>query len=202
MIEVTVPDIGDFIDVEIVEVLVAEGDEVSAEDPLVVVESEKASMEVPSPVAGVVRELLVKVGDRVSAGSRLAPLEPAEGGAAAEADDAERAEVHAQVLVLGSGPGGYTAAFRAADLGLRRRPRGAPREAGRRLPERRLHPVEGAPARRPGGHRGAVAGRASGWAAPEFDIDGVREWKDGVVGKLTGGLDGHGEGAQGARRPR
>ncbi|MCB1757596.1 MAG: FAD-dependent oxidoreductase, partial [Gammaproteobacteria bacterium] len=132
---VEVPDIGDFDDVEIIEVLVNEGDEIDVETSIVTLESDKASMEIPSPIAGTVSSVLVKVGEKVSAGSALIVLEQkatvreskpdtsATDSAAAKPQAAQAAtqhtaaDKHAEVLVLGSGPGGYTAAFRAADLG-------------------------------------------------------------------------------------
>jgi dihydrolipoamide dehydrogenase len=125
--EVKVPDIGDYKDVPVITVFVKPGDVVKAEDALIELESDKATMEVPSPSAGTVAEVKVKVGDRVAEGSVILTLE-AEGGAAAEkpaaAVPAPKAaagggDLHAELLVLGSGPGGYTAAFRAADLGLK-----------------------------------------------------------------------------------
>ena len=142
-VQVKVPDIGDAKDVEVIEVLVQPGDEVAAEDALLTLESDKASMDIPSPQAGKVAEVLVKVGDRVSEGSALMTLEAATTGNAAEqaADSSPGAEESSpapdqgqapsqaaapagdsdrqcDVVVLGAGPGGYTAAFRAADLGL------------------------------------------------------------------------------------
>ena len=140
--EVRVPDIGDFTDVPVIEILVAVGDAVQAEDPLVTLESDKATMDVPAPAAGTVAQLRVAVGDRVSEGSVLMTLEsngdraeplPRKRGAAAEraaavvdepappapAPSESAATATFQVVVLGSGPGGYTAAFRAADLGLK-----------------------------------------------------------------------------------
>src|SRR6185437_15799644 len=142
--EITVPDIGDFSDIPVIEIHVAPGDTVAAEDPLVTLESDKATLDVPAPVAGTVTELRVAVGDTVSAGSVIMVID-AEGGdvpaasataptqqvtetAAAQpaaaataaplvAANIERGDQHAEVLVLGAGPGGYTAAFRAADLG-------------------------------------------------------------------------------------
>src|SRR4051795_11724331 len=112
--EVVVPDIGDFSDVPIIEVLFAEGDSASPEAPLVTLESDKATMDVPAPFAGTVAELRVGVGDRVSEGTVILLLDAEQ---APEPPPAQRADVHAEVLVLGAGPGGYTAAFRAADLG-------------------------------------------------------------------------------------
>ena len=153
--EVRVPDIGDFADVPIIEILVKPGDKVAVEDPLITLESDKATLDVPAPVAGTVASLAVEVGDSVSQGTLVLTLEAAEtdgpapppeptvdetAEAAPEAS-AETAEAGApaapaaaspgaptgdsggedrvDVVVLGSGPGGYTAAFRAADLGLR-----------------------------------------------------------------------------------
>ena len=144
VIEVKVPDIGDFKDVEVIELLVQPGDRVAVEQSLLTVESDKASMEIPSSAAGVVKSLRVKLGDKVSEGSVIAELDAddavASGGG--KADDAKpAAKVEAKpaakaaaasppaavgavdhdcdVLVLGAGPGGYSAAFRAADLGLK-----------------------------------------------------------------------------------
>ncbi|MCV2883061.1 biotin/lipoyl-containing protein, partial [Actibacterium sp. XHP0104] len=128
--EVKVPDIGDFSDVPVISILVSVGDTVAAEDPLIELESDKATMEVPSPAAGVVKELKVAEGDRVSEGSVILVLEGADAGAGADAPAAAPAaaapaapaavaatgtasgpgDIHAEVVVLGSGPGGYTAA--------------------------------------------------------------------------------------------
>ena len=136
VIEVRVPDIGDFQDVEIIEILVKPGDSVEAETSMITLESDKATMDVPAPQAGVVAQLLVKVGDRVSEGSSILKIETSsalEGKSTVEepsrtasvvqepaqaATHPRKADLEAQVVVLGSGPGGYTAAFRAADLGL------------------------------------------------------------------------------------
>ncbi|PZP64653.1 MAG: dihydrolipoyl dehydrogenase, partial [Azospira oryzae] len=145
-LEVRVPDIGDFKDVPIVDILVKPGDRIEKEASLITLESDKATLDVPSPEAGVVKEVKVKVGDRVSKGSLILTLEPVEAEAKtpakAEATGADapqaktlerpmasspapaptsgqRGDLHAEVLVLGAGPGGYTAAFRAADLGQR-----------------------------------------------------------------------------------
>jgi dihydrolipoamide dehydrogenase len=142
--EIKVPDIGDFSDIPVIEIHVAAGDTVTADDPLVTLESDKATLDVPAPVAGTVTELRVAVGDTVSGGSVIMVID-AVGGDAAPAGTAtgpnpqvteiataqpaaaattpaatiplERGDQHAEVLVLGAGPGGYTAAFRAADLG-------------------------------------------------------------------------------------
>src|SRR3954452_24151010 len=141
LVEIKVPDIGDFSDVPIIEVFVSAGDEVAPEDPLITLESDKATMDVPSPAAGTVKDIAVSVGDTVSEGSLILHLDSAavDGKAGAPAAPAPSAEpttpapaagpppatfegevdVECDVVVLGAGPGGYTAAFRAADLGLK-----------------------------------------------------------------------------------
>ncbi|MFM7707815.1 MAG: biotin/lipoyl-containing protein, partial [Gammaproteobacteria bacterium] len=139
--DIKVPDLGSFTDVSVIEVLVKPGDSVEAETPLLTLETDKATMDVPSPKAGTVEAVLVARGDKVSTGSVIARLIPAAAAAAPvsvaaptpvvaptpvsgpPAPAIERGPVpgtdrHAPVLVLGAGPGGYTAAFRAADLGL------------------------------------------------------------------------------------
>ena len=123
VMDVLVPDIGDFTDVPVIEVLVAAGDVVAKDQPLVTLESDKATMEIPAPQAGTVAELLVELGDRVSQGTPILRLEGGAGEPApAEATVPDAAPAaggdRAPLVVLGGGPGGYTAAFRAADLGL------------------------------------------------------------------------------------
>ena len=135
-LETHVPDIGDFKDVEVVEILVKDGDRVVQEQPLITVETDKATMEVPSPHAGQIASVALKVGDRVSRGTLIAVIVQTEGeGAnaasssraalaahdapAATSSDRDRAPVDFDLAVIGSGPGGYSAAFRAADLGLK-----------------------------------------------------------------------------------
>src|SRR5690606_4969190 len=155
LVEVKVPDIGDFKDVEVIELLVKAGDTVSVDQSLVTVESDKASLEIPSSHAGVIKELKIKLGDKVSEGSLLLTLEEAAGAESAAAADTApaaapqaaapapapqaapapaatpaataapaassfggSADIECQMLVLGAGPGGYSAAFRAADLGM------------------------------------------------------------------------------------
>jgi dihydrolipoamide dehydrogenase len=141
LVKVEVPDIGDFTDVDIIEVMVAAGDQIAAEDALITLESDKATIEIPSPQAGKVSEVRVKVNDKVSQGDVILTMELADAAATTEAaveqppaEDAGAqqaqapapeprpapagaSDMHAEVVVLGSGPGGYTAAFRAADLG-------------------------------------------------------------------------------------
>ena len=207
--EVLVPDIGDFTDVPIIEILVEVGEEVAADQPLVVMESDKASMEIPSPEAGTVSELKVAVGDTVSEGTLIAVLAteglPTPGPDAPAADAAparptepgetgqefERAEVHAEVLVLGSGPGGYAAAFRAADLGMdvvlveRYATLGGVCLNVGCIPSKALLHVAKVIA-----EAEIVGTHGISFGAPEIELDGLRTWKDGVVGKLTGGLAG------------
>ncbi|MEJ2633334.1 MAG: dihydrolipoyl dehydrogenase [Acidihalobacter sp.] len=204
-ITVTLPDIGDFKDVEIIEVLVAPGETVEAEASLLTLESDKASMEIPAPQGGTVKELLVKVGDRINQGAPLLTLEPsAAAETAAPADSKSEAvptseptpavesgdaDLLAEVLVLGSGPGGYTAAFRAADL-------------GKRVMLVEKHDVIGGVCLNVGCipskallHTAQVINEAAEFAehgvrfgAPKIDLDGIRAYKDGIIGKLTGGL--------------
>jgi len=138
LVEVLVPDIGNFDSVDVIEVLVKVGDVIAKEDSLITVESDKASMDIPSSHAGTVKEVKVKVGDKVAKDSLILLVEaeaavaaaPAKTEAAAPTPVAQAAatpapaatpvgnsDINTQVVVLGSGPGGYTAAFRAADLG-------------------------------------------------------------------------------------
>ena len=167
----------------------------AVEDPLITLESDKATMDVPSPAAGTVEELAVAVGDTVSEGSLILTLEgvAADGGrarGAAEAGGARVAppapasratvDVECDVVVLGAGPGGYTAAFRAADLGLKTHAGRALRAPRRRLPERRLHPVQGAAARRARCIAEAEESAAHGitFGEPQIDLDALRAWKE------------------------
>jgi dihydrolipoamide dehydrogenase len=201
VIEVRVPDIGDFTDVPIIEVAVKSGDKVKPEDPLVTLESDKASMEVPSPAAGTVKELKVKVGDKVSAGHLILTLatgvgleaRAVPGATAARPPKAARhsggADVECEMLVLGAGPGGYSAAFRSADLGM-----------NTALVER--YPTLGGVCLNVGCipskallHTAAVIDEAKAmathgiaFAAPQIDIAKLRTHKEKVVSRLTGGL--------------
>ncbi|MEA2254750.1 MAG: dihydrolipoamide dehydrogenase [Solirubrobacteraceae bacterium] len=210
LVEVKVPDIGDFADVPVIEVLVSAGDEVAPEDPLVTLESDKATMDIPAPSGGTVAEIRVAVGDTVSQGSLILLLAPA-GGDGAAADGAAPAEapaqaqapaqaagapapeadVRVQVAVLGAGPGGYTAAFRAADLGLRV----ALIDRGETLggvclnvgciPSKALLHVARVLA-----ESEELSASGVSFARPDVDVDALRGWKEGVVGRLTGGLEG------------
>ena len=206
-IDVRVPDVGDFKDVPVIEVHVAKGAAVKAEDPLISLESDKATMDVPSPAAGTVAEVKVQVGDRVSEGSLILRLETgaakpaAAAGAPAPAAaptaptpkpaTGGKGDYHAELLVLGAGPGGYTAAFRAADLGrevilVERWPTlgGVCLNVGCIPSKALLHAAKVIAETKEMGAHGI------GFTAPEIDLDKLRGWKDGVVRKLTGGLAG------------
>jgi dihydrolipoyl dehydrogenase len=212
-IEVKVPDIGDFQDVPIIEVLVKPGDTIEPEDPLIALESDKATMEVPAPQAGTVVEIKVAIGDKVSEGTLILTLEPAEGTSAspatgtatkpaaapaapsatapAAAAHSGGADITCEMMVLGAGPGGYSAAFRSADLGLQTVLverwdvlGGVCLNVGC-IPSKALL------------HTAAIMDEAKAMAAhgitfgpPEIDLAALRTHKEKVVGKLTTGLAG------------
>jgi len=198
-IEVTLPDIGDFEQVDVIEVLVSPGDQVEAEQSVITLESDKATMEIPCPYSGTVKELKVKVGDKISQGGLILILE-----ADAEAGSEERpepsvapvseavkgpADVTAEVLVLGGGPGGYTAAFRAADLGKKvvlverhERLGGVCLNVGCIPSKALLHTAEII------NEAAEMERMGVRFAKPEIDLDQMRSGKDKVVAKLTGGL--------------
>ena len=203
--EVKVPDIGDFSDVPVITILVSPGDSVDKEDPLVELESDKATMEVPSPIAGKVVEIKIAEGDKVSEGSLILTMEVEGAAKAAKSDDkpsdaapaSERPKAektgdsHAELLVLGSGPGGYTAAFRAADLGLKtvlveRYPSlgGVCLNVGCIPSKALLHAAKVITEAEEMDHFGISFGK------PKMDIDALHDWKESVVDKLTGGLKG------------
>jgi dihydrolipoamide dehydrogenase len=217
LVDVKVPDIGDFAEVSVIELLVKPGDEIKAEQSLVTVESDKASMEIPSTHAGVVKEVKVKLGDKVSEGSVLVVLDsitaaapsggqtsspppqpsPATGegskvtptAAPVASTYAGGADLECDMLVLGAGPGGYSAAFRAADLGMKvvlveryATLGGVCLNVGC-IPSKALL------------HVAAVMDEVShfeslgiGFGKPAIDLDKLRAHKGKVVGKLTGGL--------------
>jgi dihydrolipoamide dehydrogenase len=198
-LDVTVPDIGDFDDIPVIEVHVAVGDTVAAEDPLITLESDKATMDVPAPVAGTVAAVKVGVDDRVSAGRSIIVLTTGEQTTAAAAPSTaaarppvtERGDLHAEVLVLGAGPGGYTAAFRAADLGKQvvlvdARPAlgGVCLNIGCIPSKALLHAAKIIAETK------EMSAHGVSFTAPTIDIDALRAWKDGVVSRLTGGLAG------------
>jgi dihydrolipoamide dehydrogenase len=226
--DVIVPDIGDFDTVEVIEVLVKVGDAVRADQSLITVESDKASMEIPSAQAGVIKSISVKVGDKVKQGSVIMKMEagattaPSSAPAVSEtasaaasapasvetpvapaalvapaatlpavASFAGKVDIQCDLLVLGAGPGGYSAAFRAADLGLnvvlveRYATLGGVCLNVGCIPSKALL------------HTAAVLEEAQAleahgisFAKPKIDLDKLRAFKDGVIGKLTGGLAG------------
>ncbi|MGE5525033.1 MAG: dihydrolipoyl dehydrogenase [Rhodospirillaceae bacterium] len=221
IIEVPVPDIGDFKNIPVIDVLVKPGDTVEKEAPLVTLESDKATIDIPSPTAGVVKELRIKTGDKVSQGSVLMTLDAADTGVAlqpskpsappaaarpapapaAPAQPAapapaatpqapvQQGDIHAEVVVLGAGPGGYTAAFRAADLGkkvvlIERYPTlgGVCLNVGCIPSKALLHIAKVITEAQEAGDAGIVFDK------PKIDLGKLREWKAGVVGKLTKGL--------------
>jgi len=193
--EVKVPDIGDFKEVEVIEVLVKPGDAVTKEQSLVTLESDKATMEIPSPDAGVVAELRIKVGDKVSKGSPILVLESSKKETKAEAPKAAPptpstgADIECDVVVIGAGPGGYSAAFRAADLGMKtvlveRYPAlgGVCLNVGCIPSKALLHTAAIMDGAR------ALASHGISFGDPRVDLAKLREFKNKVVGKLTGGL--------------
>ncbi|WP_146592372.1 dihydrolipoyl dehydrogenase [Puniceibacterium confluentis] len=207
--EIKVPDIGDFKDVPVVTILVAVGDTVAKEDALIELESDKATLEVPSPAAGKVIEIKVKEGDKVSEGTVFMVFEGAESGdAPKEAPKAEatrdaptsvaasgtatgKGDVHGEVVVLGSGPGGYTAAFRAADLGksvvlIEKYPNlgGVCLNVGCIPSKALLHVAKVITEAEEMQSHGVSFGK------PKVDLDALRAFKSGVVSQLTGGLSG------------
>ena len=214
--EIRLPDIGDFTGVPVIEVHVGPGDEVAVDDPIVTLESDKATMDIPAPQAGTVRELRVGVGDEVSEGDVLLLLDAAgAGGAAAQEAPAPaaaattqetapaapapvaasaaglQADVQAEVLVLGAGPGGYSAAFRAADLGksvvLVDRSSilgGVCLNVGCIPSKALLHAAKVIAETREMAEHGLAFGE------PAVDLDKLRAWKESVVGRLTKGLAG------------
>lgn len=212
---IKVPDIGDFKDVDIIEVLVQSGDTVDVETPLITLESDKATMDIPSPVAGTISEVRVAQGGKVSEGDIVAtvsvtsednssatdpatsPLEEptawtkASQPAAPERVSAQGDESEFDLAVLGSGPGGYTAAFRAADLGLRvalveRYPTlgGVCLNVGCIPSKALLHAARVIEETREMRSHGIDFGE------PSLDLEKLQDWKDGVVNQLTGGLAG------------
>ncbi len=225
-IEVKVPDIGDYHDVPVIEVLVKVGDTVKKDQGLITLESDKATLEVPSSAAGVVKELKVKLGDALNEGSVVAILESEGTGAAAPvaapqaeapkaapvaaeaapakpapvaatpapqaaASTGKQADIEAGIVVLGAGPGGYTAAFRAADLGLdtvlveRYSALGGVCLNVGCIPSKAL--LHAADVIEQAAHAGDFGVE---FAAPKINVDKLREYKTKVVGTLTKGLAG------------
>ena len=201
--DLLLPDIGDFENVEVIELLVAVGDSVKAEDSLLILESDKATMDIPSPYTGTIKKISVGVGDKISTGSLLGLIE-VEAAAAAPATEkasassaaqpaaaAGSADMETEVVVLGAGPGGYTAAFRAADLGkkvvlIERYDAlgGVCLNVGCIPSKALLHTAQII--------NEADHMKANGvtFGEPKIDLDGINGFKSKVVDKLTGGLMG------------
>jgi dihydrolipoamide dehydrogenase len=220
LVEIKVPDIGDFKEVEVIELLVKPGDTVKLDQSLITVESDKASMEIPCNQAGVIKELKVKIGDKVAEGSLLLLLEPATEAATtptaaplasvpavaavsptltklptAAAPQAAtytgKADIVCDTLVLGAGPGGYTAAFRAADLGQKvvlveryATLGGVCLNVGCIPSKALLHAAKVITEAEEMSHFGVKMSK------PEIELDALRGWKDSIIKKLTGGLSG------------
>ena len=217
--EVKVPDIGDFKEVEVIELLVKPGDTIKVDQSLITVESDKASMEIPSDQAGVVKELKIKLGDKVAKGSVVLTIEAEAAGAAAAPAPASaapaqasaapaakpaaqpaaapaaafsgKADIECDTLVLGAGPGGYTAAFRAADLGQKvvlveryAALGGVCLNVGCIPSKALLHAAKVITEAEEMAHFGVKMSK------PEVDVDALRGWKEGIIKKLTGGLGG------------
>ncbi|MBT7152566.1 MAG: dihydrolipoyl dehydrogenase [Deltaproteobacteria bacterium] len=213
--EVRVPNIGDFEDVIIIEILVSAGSVIKKEDPLIILESDKASMDIPAPCDGIVKEVFVKVGDEVSENTIILSLEQAAGQVSeapavetaaavrspetmaadsepqAATETPKDADQHGEVVVLGGGPGGYTAAFRAADLGkkvilIERFPviGGVCLNVGCIPSKVLLHVAKIIEEALEASKFGV------GFEAPKLQLDKMQEWKDSVVSQLSGGLLG------------
>ncbi len=204
-IELAVPDLGNFSEVAVVDVLVKAGERIEVDTPLLTLETDKASMDVPATAAGVIAEVLVKSGDKVSKGTPILRLDtdapaaaaapapvpaatPAPSGGSAPGDNVGF-DRSTQLLVLGAGPGGYSAAFRAADLGLKvtlleRGPTlgGVCLNVGCIPSKALLHAAKVID------EAAAMAAHGIAFGAPAIDRTRLREWKNSVVRKLTGGL--------------
>ncbi len=214
-VEVKVPDIGDFKEVEVIELMVKPGDIIKVDQSLITVESDKASMEIPSSHAGVVKEVKVKVGDKVAEGSLLLLLQAQEQTASPQAPvqqaqqapqpqqaaptsqaaqisaAAGAADLSCDMLVLGAGPGGYSAAFRAADLGLntvlveRYSTLGGVCLNVGCIPSKALLHVAAVI-----DEVASLSAHGISFGKPKIDIDQLRGWKEKVIGKMTDGLSG------------
>ena len=211
--EVKVPDIGDFQDVEVIEVICKEGQSVAVEDPLITLESEKATIDVPSPLAGRILRIKIKAGDKVSEGKLILELETSgasepEAQKLSQTDDhssgtgdsasidtkisadlSADADISCEVLVLGSGPGGYTAAFRAADLGRQvvlveryEQIGGVCLNVGCIPSKTLLHAAKIIVEAK------EMDAHGISFRKPSIDLDKLREWKNGIISQLTGGL--------------
>jgi dihydrolipoamide dehydrogenase len=202
-IDVIVPDIGDFKDVPVIEIHVTDGQAVSKDDPLITLESDKASMDIPAPASGTISAMLVRLGERVAEGSKILRLRTGQAAAppgratlavpppAARPASGEKADIHAEILVLGAGPGGYSAAFRAADLGKQvvlvdrwATLGGVCLNVGCIPSKALLHAAKVVTEAQ------EMSAHGVSFATPHTDVEKLRDWKDSVVKRLTGGLAG------------
>ena len=210
---ILVPDIGDYSDVPVIEVLVKVGDVVEKEQPLLVLESDKATMEIPADAAGTITSLAVKLGDKISKGTVIAEIEASSAAPAVQATSAPspapanaaapvipapiagqysgKVDHECEVLVLGAGPGGYSAAFRSADLGMNTvlverysTLGGVCLNVGCIPSKALLHTASVMDEVKTMSKHGITFG------APKIEIDQLRGYKDSVIAKLTGGLAG------------
>ena len=206
--KIHIPNIGDFDSVEVIEIMVKVGDKINIEDSLITVESDKASMDIPSPASGLIKSLNIKEGDEVKEGSLILSIDseiedtsevkaPAEKKQATQKKEIqpspqnEGSDEEYDVAVLGSGPGGYTAAFRAADLGLKvvlieryTTIGGVCLNVGCIPSKALLHVAKVID------DAAAMASHGVTFGTPKIDLDKIRDWKESVVGQLTGGLGG------------
>ena len=211
IIEIKVPDVGDFKDIPVIEILVHPGDSVEKETPLITLETDKATMEVPAPQNGTINEIKVKIGDKVSEGSIILTLKSitkptdshphikkdtetkyvpsATNPTLIQSTTTSHGDIHADVAVLGAGPGGYTAAFRAADLGksvvlIERYPvlGGVCLNVGCIPSKALLHMAKVATDAEEAIHVGV------NFNTPKIELDKLRKWKESIIEKLTKGL--------------
>ena len=211
LIEIKVPDVGDFKEVPVIEILVHPGDNVEKETSLITLETDKATIEIPAPQNGTVKEIKVKIGDTVSEGSIILTLEPITDSTdsppytkkdtkaeiapplasptSTQSTSIPRGDIHADVAILGAGPGGYTAAFRAADLGkkvilIERYPvlGGVCLNVGCIPSKALLHMAKVVTDAEETIHAGV------NFNTPKLELDKLRKWKESIIEKLTNGL--------------
>ena len=211
LIEIKVPDVGDFKEIPVIEILVQPGDSVEKETSLITLETDKATIEIPAPQNGTVKEIKVKIGDKVSEGSIILTLKPITSPTDAlphakkdtkaefapptaspistQSTTIPRGDIHADVAILGAGPGGYTAAFRAADLGkkvilIERYPvlGGVCLNVGCIPSKALLHMAKVVTDAEETIHAGV------NFNTPKLELDKLRKWKESIIGKLTNGL--------------
>jgi len=211
LIEIKVPDVGDFKNIPVIEILVHPGDDVEKETPLITLETDKATMEVPAPQKGTINEIKVKIGDKVSEGSIILTLKsttkltdshpisernietkdvpPITNPTSIQSTNTSHGDIHADVAVLGAGPGGYTAAFRAADLGkkvvlIERYPvlGGVCLNVGCIPSKALLHMAKVVTDAEETTHAGVNFNK------PKIELDKLRKWKESIILKLTKGL--------------